>query len=65
MLYYLNFYLLQWFFFRLYYIETASGVVEEWGGLGFPVPLTGWWSSYVYLGGRQVRFPLYYPKVST
>lgn len=39
-----NFWVIQWFFFRVCYREEPK---LQWGIL-FPVlPLTGWWSAYI------------------
>jgi len=48
----LNFVILQWFFIRL------AKVLEESEMIGFiiirwAVPLTGWWSDYVFIGEEE------------
>lgn len=54
----LNYYLLQWFFVRLYQTEPLPPVVTAtvWG-LMFPVvPLTGWTTKYKPT--KRIYFPL-------
>lgn len=44
----LNFLVLQWLFVRL--VETVdeeTGAHEKWELIGFVVPMTGWWTSYI------------------
>jgi hypothetical protein len=51
----LNTFILQWFFVRLYYVENEQNVVQSYG-LIFPiVPLTGWWSDYIPRKYRNVK----------
>jgi len=45
----LNIIVLQWLFVRLYYAESDSGSVENYGIIFPIVPLTGWWSDYLPL----------------
>jgi hypothetical protein len=52
-LFYVNFLLVQWFFVRLQSSgELVDGkyVHREWQILRWVVPLTGWFSNYVFIG---------------
>lgn len=42
--FYLNFFILQWFFIRLYY--TIGQEPIQWGFLKRIIPLTGWWNDF-------------------
>jgi len=44
-----NFLIFQWFFIRLGKIKHSNGVVK-YKFFGYPVPLTGWRSDYVFVG---------------
>lgn len=62
-----NFFILQWFFIRLARITRTEyagshlgdhyfrDVHEGWKILHFIVPLTGWWSNYIWIGGSRDR----------
>lgn len=43
-----NFLVVQWFFVRIAIVVHADGRVE-WHPLRYVIPLTGWWSNYVWL----------------
>ena len=46
----LNMILLQWTLWRLQLtIDKQTGVVSRWAMVGPILPLSGWWSGYVYL----------------
>ena len=45
----LNFIILQWLFVRLCVTVDEDGSNPEYSILKWVVPLTGWWSSYVFL----------------
>lgn len=45
----LNMLLLQWFFIRLQ-LTCDKGEIVSWKIIGPVVPLTGWWSKYIFLG---------------
>ena len=48
----LNFFVLQWFFVRLQEVgrtEWGKWVHERWELLLWPVPLSGWWTRYLYV----------------
>lgn len=46
----LNFIILQWFFFRLAkVIDKETGKTIKFTWLGPVIPLTGWWSRYIWL----------------
>jgi hypothetical protein len=52
---YLNFIILQWFFIRI----SRTGEIKDdrfiqtgWGLVKFVLPLTGWWSNYIYIGTK-------------
>lgn len=45
LLYWLNFLFVQWFFTRIYRSEDWT----KYGLLKPVVPLTGWWSNYIYI----------------
>lgn len=56
----LNFFLLQWLFVRLQEVggldEKQRWVHRRWELLWAPLPLTGWWSKYIYLHkGKAAR----------
>jgi hypothetical protein len=49
----LNFCLLQWFCFRLArVVDVETGRRISFALLGWPLPLTGWWTPYIFIGGR-------------
>lgn len=53
----LNFFLLQWFFLRLQEVLEDDGKTHvRWQVVTGIVPLTGWWSNYVYLWKRKLDF---------
>lgn len=52
-LYLLNFLFLQWFCFRLAYTHYPALERTVWSILRWPLPLTGWWSPYRYIGGKK------------
>lgn len=48
----LNFLVLQWFFVRLADVGDQRGDVwvhERWMILRWIVPMTGWWTKYIYV----------------
>ena len=50
----LNFLVLQWFFWRLASVEdTDTGKRVGWSWVGPVVPITGWWTNYVFLKRAQ------------
>ena len=49
----LNFLVLQWLFVRLQETVSDDGAHERWDIIGLIVPLTGWWSRYVYVWRRR------------
>jgi hypothetical protein len=48
----LNFFVLQWFFFRLARMIDEEGRTIRYLILGPVLPLTGWWSCYIWLKRR-------------
>ena len=51
-----NFLLFQWFFVRLQRtcdVETGRIISLDW--IGPVVPLTGWWSDYIFLGNKHAN----------
>ena len=51
-LFWFNFIILQWFCIRLARCGKFQGnkfITESWTIIGLLVPLTGWWSDYVYI----------------
>lgn len=46
-LYFWNFFLFQWLFFRVTRQVNNTGVTTGYGVLMGVVPLTGWWSNYI------------------
>lgn len=44
-----NFLVLQWFCVRLAKVKAASGRTVRWTLLRWPLPLTGWWSPYIWI----------------
>lgn len=49
----LNFFVLQWLFIRLARVVNASGKTIRFCIIGPVVPLTGWWSNYVWLRRKR------------
>lgn len=50
-----NFLLAQWFFVRLAKeIDRDTLKVVRWAWMGPIVPLTGWWSNYIWLKRKRV-----------
>ena len=48
-----NFLLLQWFFIRLAKeVDTGTKKLIRWSILRRVIPLTGWWTSYRYIGKK-------------
>lgn len=48
-LYFVNFYILQWFWIRLYkQWDTASGEIVSFGLMGFVRPMSGWKEPYIW-----------------
>lgn len=46
----LNMLLLQWFCVRMYAVLSLTGCgCFKIGVIGFVVPMTGWWSNYVWI----------------
>ncbi len=45
----LNQILLQWFFIRLQCTANGNNEIIRYQIMGFVLPLTGWWSDYVWL----------------
>ena len=45
----LNFLVLQWLFIRLQETVDDDGKHERWDIIGLIVPLTGWWTRYLYV----------------
>jgi hypothetical protein len=50
----LNMLVIQWFFIRLQ-LTCDGGVIVGWKLIGFIVPLTGWWSPYIWLKKLNVN----------
>lgn len=50
----LNFFVVQWFGVRVARVAEADGTTS-WGLLRYVLPLTGWWSDYVWLWRRWPR----------
>jgi len=55
----LNFLLVQWFFFRIVRVEDECGKLKAVGILRWVWPLTGWWSNYRWLKQMDPWFPGY------
>jgi len=50
---FLNFFVLQWFFVRLQRVAIAkTNEIIGYDWLLGVVPLTGWWSDYIFLGQK-------------
>jgi hypothetical protein len=47
-----NFVVVQWFFIRLAKVLWPDGKIT-WKIIGPILPLTGWWSDYIYLKKRK------------
>ena len=51
-----NFFIVQWFCYRVAWTEDDTGIILGWGMLGPVAPLTGWvsgpWPKYRWLGKR-------------
>lgn len=48
-LFYVNFLFFQWFFVRLtQHIDTDTGKTVKWSFTRWVVPVTGWWTNYIY-----------------
>lgn len=45
----LNFLLIQWFFIRIQGEVNTDYTQTKWSILHWVVPLSGWWSDYVFL----------------
>lgn len=58
---YLNFFILQWFFVRLARVREVHQKTESfymledqgWKFIRWIVPLTGWWSDYIYISEKK------------
>lgn len=48
-LFWWNFLLFQWFFIRRGKVVDKNGNVIRWVWLTGILPLTGWWSDYIYI----------------
>lgn len=49
LLYVINWYILQWFWMRIYReIDLTTSKTKAYGVIGFIVPLTGWKTDYIY-----------------
>jgi hypothetical protein len=49
----LNLLLLQWLFIRLQVsVDTDTGEIVRYQVIGFFLPMTGWWSNYVWLAKK-------------
>lgn len=50
----LNIVVLQWFCVRLgYALDKETGSFVRWTWVGPVLPLTGWWSDYVFIGRKS------------
>lgn len=61
MLFFLNAFLFQWLFVRLAaWRENIDGkcVTKYYTFMAFVVPLTGWWSDYIFIGKSKTFFKI-------
>ena len=54
----LNQLFLQWFLIRLQATLDDNKDIEGYQIIGFVVPLTGWWSEYIWIG-KEFEIPLW------
>lgn len=54
-LYFINFFIIQWFFIRICRFLDDDGIQTHWGILFPVVPLTGWWSSYIPNNQKSIK----------